>query len=209
MPSSSLDEEKEEGGKSERSSIFTEDPEASERNHLKLESQIIPVQGREGDILVSQLNIPGRLCKIEWLKRHSKLLLSVLKNKSGIHLLEHKPFVSAQACFLLEHVKTNQYRTFTGTIQTQHRNKNVIIEEVKITNQAGFENLAAQAFDPGFLERSLANNFPDSDWSFVAVISIVFVFNARFRFSRGKRSNKKHTRFIKYFFEDHPEVSHG
>ena len=226
MPSSSLEVRGGEGEKEDtssqaaaaRSSMFTPDPEASERNHLKLESQIIPLKGSQDDILVSQLNVPGKLCNVEWLKRHSTLLLSVLKNKAGIHLLEHKPYVSAQACFLIEHSKTGQSRTFTGTIQTNHRDKNVIIEEVKVTNKAAFENLAAQAFDPDFLERSLANNFPDSDWNFVAVVSIVFVFNTRYRFTRRRKGSQgrrpdssggKHVRYIKYFFEDHPEVTHG
>ena len=169
--------------------------ERSERNALKLESRSFPARGPGGHFLLSQLNVPSVFCDIDWFRRHLPFLTQRIRSLSGINIGEHQPFVSVQGNFLLEHSRDGRQRVFTGTVQTAHQNKNLIISEQRVTSIEDLDRLGQRAFDPVFLEASLANSFPDSDWLFVGVISIVFVFNCRARLANLPG-------YSKHFFED-------
>lgn len=169
--------------------------EQSERNALKLESRSFPARGPGGHFLLAQLNVPSFLCDIDWFRRHRQVLTQRIRSLSGISIGEHQPFVSVQGTFLLEHSRDGRQRVFTGTVQTAHQNKNLIISDQRVTSFEDLDNLAQRAFDPGFLEANLANSFPDSDWTFAGVISIVFVFNCRAQLASLPG-------YSKHFFED-------
>lgn len=163
---------------------FQRDPnQASERNRLKLENKTVPL-ARGDEFLLAELSVPGELCsRLGYLSSRAAQLLDLIRQQSGINCPQHRPFVSVQASFLLTHSQTGQTRVFTGTVQTAYRNKNQIIPERIIASVSDFQQLIERAINPDFLESSLssAEHFPDSNWEFAGVISIVFVFNCRAR----------------------------
>ena len=163
---------------------------------------IYRTSGKDGDFLLAELNVPGRLCSANWVSPHAPELMRVLTQRSGINLIRHSPYVSVQATFILENERDNTRRLFSGTIQRLHRDKNLILDERPIRNTEEFVNLALEAFDPVTLDAALNSqqHFPDSDWVFVGVVSVVFVFNARAQLEFPRN-------YSKYFFQDRPHLT--
>lgn len=162
-------------------SLFAEDPDSfSERNRVKIQSNVIALPRERLDLTLAEVNIPAKL--IETVLRRLQLLETHLRRQTGIILALHKPVVSVQASFLLRNKKNpDLIRVFTGTYQKKYQEQNVLAEGQKITNLRQLLNLIKDATTSSNITNKLesSTHFPTSDWEFFGLVSVVLIFNCK------------------------------
>ena len=178
-------------------SLFAEDPNiSSERNRVKIQSNVIELSRDRQDLTLAEVNIPAK--HLEKVLGRFQQLEAYLLQQTGINLQRHKPIVSVQASFLLQNKHNDGLdRVFTGTYQKSFQEQNVLASGRKISNLGQLVNLTKDATESGNITEKLdsGTHFPSSEWEFVGLVSVVLIFNC-------KANIVPRRKFQKLFYDD-------
>ena len=161
--------------------LFAEDPDQfSERNRLKIQSNVIAISRDRSDLSLAEVNIPAK--HLEKVIGRFSQLVAYLRQQTGISLPIHKPIVSVQASFLLKNKKhPSVIRVYTGTYQKSYQDQNVLAKGRRIGNVQELSNLTKDATTPSNIVKRLdsGTHFPSSEWEFTGLVSVVLIFNSK------------------------------
>ena len=177
-------------------SFFSPDPlgPESERNRFKITSNYIPLNKSNKDLLVAQVNIPSHLLVDGAILNHIHTVVQLLHHQSGLELQRDRPLVSVEATFIIRS-KSNPdlIRVFVGSVQRQQQLYNQIAPPQLVRSVQDLKALTQEHIQPEALRSRLDSSifFPDSDWVFDSVVSVVLNFNARVRLPPPMRKQLK------------------
>ena len=177
-------------------SFFSPDPlgPEAERNRFKITSNYIPLNKSSKDLLVAQVNIPSHLLVEGAILNHIHTVVQLLHQQSGLVLQRDRPLVSVEATFIIRSKSDPQlFRVFVGSVQRKHQQYNQIAPPQLVRSAQDLKALTQEYIQPEVLRTRLDSSvyFPDSDWVFESVVSVVLNVNARVRLPQAMRKHLK------------------
>lgn len=176
-------------------SFFSEDPfTQSERNSLKITSSYSTVERERKGLLVIQVNVPSSYLRNGLILERIPQLIHAMRLQSGLELGRDRPLVSVEATFILRSKRhPDLTRVFVGSIQRDYRSMNQICPPEPIQSAVQLKELIRVNIEPDHLAGQLDSSrlFPDSDWVFESVVSIVLNLNARVKLPPHLRRFRK------------------
>ena len=172
--------------------IFIDELSAtSERSRFKITHTFVPIRDQR-DLLVALINIPGRYFTNNVIFAQLPRVLQLLQNQCGLSL-DISPRITTEATFILRHRVNQQVRVFTGSLQRSNQHYNQITRPQTISSIGELEHLLSRASDSKTLHKRLDNSvhFPNSNWDFIGVISLVLNIQTRVKYNNNYRRHTK------------------
>ena len=176
-------------------SFFSEDPYGpSERNSLKITSTYSSVEREQKGLVVVQVNVPSFYLRTGLILERIPQLVDSIHSQSGLQLGRDRPLVSVEATFILRSKRCPEVtRVFVGSVQRDYQSMNQISSAQPVQSTFQLKELVRANIEPDHLASKLDSSrlFPDSDWVFESVVSVVLNFNARVKLPEHLRRFQK------------------